>query len=64
MQVTGGERIRGRQIDDSVTAVFEVNYRAGYLVTDRILFQGVYYGIVRIDAPGGVNRFLVLFCNA
>jgi SPP1 family predicted phage head-tail adaptor len=63
-QVSGGERVRGRQIEAGVTAIFEVNYRSGYQVTDRVLFQGTYYGIVRIDQPEGVNRFTVLYCNA
>ena len=63
-QVSGGEKIRGRQVEAGVSAIFEVNHRAGYLVTDRVLFQGTYYGIVRIDNPDGVNRFTVLYCNA
>lgn len=63
-QVSGGEKVRGRQIEAGVSAIFEVNYRAGYLVTDRVLFQGTYYGIVRIDHPEGVNRYTVLYCNA
>ena len=63
-QVTGGEKVRGRQIEAGVTAIFEVNYRDGYMVTDRVLFQGTYYGIVRIDYPEGVNRYAVLHCSA
>ena len=63
-QVTRGEKIRGRQMEEAVNAVFEVNYRDGYTVTDRIFFQGNYYGIVGIDNPDGVNRFTVLYCSA
>lgn len=63
-QVSGGEKIRGRQIEAGVNAIFEVNYRSGYQVTDRVFFGGVYYGIVRIDQPEGVNRYTVLYCNA
>lgn len=63
-QVTGGEKVRGRQIEAGVSAVFNVNHRDGYLVTDRVLFGGVYYGIVRIQPPDGINRFLTLYCNA
>lgn len=63
-QVSGGEFVRGRQIESGVTAVFECNYRAGYDVTDRILFDGTYYGIVRIDNPGGVKRYTTFYCKA
>lgn len=63
-QVSGGEKIRGRQIEAGTNAIFEVNYRDGYMVTDRVLFQGTYYGIVRIDYPEGVNRYAVLHCSA
>lgn len=64
MQVSGGESVRGRQIEAGVNAVFECNYREGYEVTDRILFDGVYYGIVRIDNPGGVKRYTTFYCKA
>lgn len=63
-QVTGGEYVRGRQIEAGTTAIFEVNYRDGYMVTDRVLFKGVYYGVVRIDQPDGVDRFTILHCSA
>lgn len=63
-QVAAGEYVRGRQIEAGVTAMFEVNYRDGYLVTDRVIFDSVKYGIVRIDYPEGVKRFAVIYCMA
>ena len=57
-QVSGGEFLRGRKIDAQTTAIFTVNYRSGYVVTDVIVFQSKTYGIVRIDAPEGIGRYL------
>lgn len=55
---SGGEFIRGRKIEAQTTALFTVNYRPGYLDTDLIVFGGKTYGIVKIDAPEGVQRYL------
>lgn len=63
-QVTGGETNRGRQIEAGVTAVFKVNRRSDYSNTDRIVFRGQTYGVVRTDNPEGVERFTVLYCKA
>lgn len=63
-QVSGGEYNRGQQVEAGVTAVFKVNYRTGYSVTDRIVYAGQNYGIVSIEAPVGINRFLFLQCKA
>lgn len=57
-QVAGGEFLRGRKIDVQTTAIFTVNYRAGYLETDRITFNSTDYGIVKIDMPDGIRRYL------
>lgn len=62
-QVSGGETIRGRQIEAGVTALFKVNYRDGYAVTDRVVFDGQNYGIVRLEIPQGVKRFMWLHCK-
>jgi SPP1 family predicted phage head-tail adaptor len=63
-QVSGGSRLRGRQVEADVEAVFTVNYRNGYELTDRVSFQGMYYGIRRIHIPDGVKRFAELHCKA
>ena len=57
-QVSGGEFLRGRKIDAQTTAIFTVNYRQGYATTDTITYDGKTYGIVRIDTPEGVRRYL------
>jgi SPP1 family predicted phage head-tail adaptor len=57
-QVSGGEFLRGRKIDVNTTAIFTVNYRDGYDEKDLILFDGNTYGIVRIDYPEGVKRYI------
>lgn len=62
-QVSGGETIRGRQIEAGVTALFKVNYRGGYEVTDQVVFDGQNYGIVRLEIPQGVKRFMWLHCK-
>jgi SPP1 family predicted phage head-tail adaptor len=63
-EVTGGEVIRGKQIEAGVTAVFKVNAKPGYSVQDRILFNGQTYGIVRVEIPSGIERFIHLYCKA
>lgn len=64
MQVNGGETIRGRQVEAGVTAIFTVNYRSEYSVEKQVLFNGVRYGITRVYAPDGVNRFAEIHCKA
>ena len=63
-QVSGGETIRGQQVEAGVVAMFRVNYRSGYAETDRIVFDGQNYGIVRIEVPEGVKRFQWLHCKS
>lgn len=62
-ETSGGETIRGRQVEAGVTAVFGVNWRPGYEVTDLVVFEGEEYGIVRIHKPEGIGRFLDLHCK-
>lgn len=63
-EVSGGETVRGRQVEAGVSVLFRVNYRPGYSVTDRIIYDGQNYGIVRIETPDGVKRFHWLHCKA
>lgn len=64
LQVSGGETVRGRQIEAGVTALFTVNHRNEYAVDKQIVFRGQTYGIVRVDEPDGVERFVDLHCKA
>ena len=63
-QVSGGEFLRGRQVDATVKAIFTVNYRPDYSTRDRVVFDGEIYGIVRLHIPRGVKRFLEIECAA
>lgn len=54
----GGEFIRGRKIDVTTTGIFTVNYRNGWTETDVIEWDGMTFGIVSIDKPEGVSRYL------
>lgn len=63
-QVSGGEVVRGKQIEAGVTALFTVNYRSEYTTEKQILFRGQTYGIVRVDDPDGVERFQDIHCKA
>lgn len=63
-QVSGGETNRGRQVEAGVVAVFVVNYRDGYSTTDRVIFDGTTYSIVRVEHPEGIKRFTLLHCKA
>ena len=63
LQVGGGTSYRGRQLEESVVAVFEVRYRTGYDTTQRIVFDGETYGITRVEKVDSRNRYLALYCK-
>lgn len=62
-QVTGGEIVRGRQVEAGANALFTVGYRSNYMVEKQIQFRGLAFGILRIDAIDGINRYLDLHCK-
>lgn len=64
LEVSGGETVRGRQVEAGTVAVFTVNYRSGYATTDRITHDGVVYGVVLVHQVEGIKRFLDLHCRA
>lgn len=63
-QVSGGETTRGKQVEAGVVALFTVNYRSEYTPQKQILFRGVSYGIVRVDNPDGIKRYMDIYCKA
>lgn len=63
-EVSGGETLRGRQIETGIVAVFTVNYRPGYTAEYRIRFQGSIYGITRIHPVSGLDRYREIHCKA
>lgn len=62
-QVSGGETVRGRQVEAGANALFTVNYRDNYKVEKQIRFRGQRFGILRIDNVDGIGRFLDLHCK-
>lgn len=61
---SGGQGSRGRQVEETVRAVFTVRYRAGYSTEERVLFDGQNFGIVHIKPVVGRDRFLELHCRS
>jgi len=61
---SGGQGSRGRQVEETVRAVFTVRYRTGYSIEERVSFEGVMFGIVHIKPVLGRDRYLELHCRA
>lgn len=60
---SGGQGSRGRQVEETVRAVFTVRYRTGYTVEERVVFNGENFGIVHIKPVVGRDRYLELHCR-
>ena len=63
-QVSGGETFRGKQVEAGVVAVFTVNYRSEYTAEKQIYFGGQAFGIVRVNDPDGIKRWMDVYCKA
>lgn len=61
---SGGETLRGRQVETGISAVFTVHYRAGYDTTQRVSFNGTNYGIVFVKHIEGGRRYTELHCRS
>lgn len=62
---SGGESIRGKQIEAGINAVFIVRWRNGkYTPEKRISYDSETYGIVHIKPVDGQRRYLWLECRA
>jgi len=61
---SGGQGSRGRQVEETVRAVFTVRYRSGYSVEERVVFDGQVFGIVHIRPVVGRDRYLELHCRS
>ena len=64
LPTSGGENIRGRQIEAGVNAAFIVRYRPDYDATKRVVHNGIVYGIVYVHPVDGGRRYLDLRCKA
>jgi SPP1 family predicted phage head-tail adaptor len=62
--VSGGETIRGRQVEAGVTAIFTVRFRTGYTSTQRVTHGSGTYGILYVHPVEGGRRFIDLHCKA
>lgn len=61
---SGGEGLRGRQVEATIAAIFTVHYRDGYLPTQRVVHNGTTYGIVYVKPVEGGRRYIELQCKA
>ena len=61
--VSGGETLRGKQVEAGVTVIFTIHKRAGIDTTMRVSYGGSTYGIAYINPVDGGNRYLELRCN-
>lgn len=62
---SGGETIRGKQIEAGINAVFIVRYRNDkYTPLKRISFDDRTYGIVHVKDIDGLRRYTQLECKA
>jgi len=61
---SGGVTARGRQVDETVRAVFTVRYRDGYTIRDSVIFNSQEFGIVHIRPVMGRDRYLELHCRS
>lgn len=62
--VSGGETIRGKQVEAGITAIFTVHHRTTYTVTQQVVHEGMTYGIVYVKPVEGGLRYIELYCKA
>jgi SPP1 family predicted phage head-tail adaptor len=62
--VRGGGTYRGEQLQETVDAVFETRYQAGFSPNQRVLFGGETYNITRVSKADGLNRYLAIYATA
>lgn len=57
---SGGETLRGRQVEEGTKAVFTVRYRDGYSADQQIVHNGSIYGITYVKPVEGGRRYIEL----
>lgn len=60
----GTEVVRGRQVEAGIAGYFTVGYRDGYSVEQRVVHNGLYYGIVYVKPIDGGRRYVELHVRA
>lgn len=63
LQVSGGERIRGRQMEAEATVLVTIRYRASVTPQCRIVHGSRELYIVRIDENRGRREWLEIQCG-
>lgn len=61
--VSGGETLRGKQVEAGVTAVFTIHFRDSIDSTMKVYHGSDEYGIAYINRVDGGRRYLELRCN-
>lgn len=63
--VSGGETLRGRQIEASVTAVFTIRALSSLTPQHQVYHQqdGTTYGIVKIEPADDRGQFMLIQCK-
>lgn len=61
---SGGETLRGKQVEAGITAVFTVHYRSAYVSTMRVVHGSTNYGIVYVKPVEGGKRYVELWCKS
>ena len=61
--ISGGETLRGKQVEAGVTAVFTIHKRDSITSTMRVVHGSTTYGISYINPVDGGNRYLELRCS-
>lgn len=62
--ISGGETLRGRQVEAGINAVFTTHYRTGYAPEQRVSYNGTNYGIVFVKQIEGGRRYVELHCRS
>lgn len=61
--VSGGETLRGKQVEAGINAVFTVHYRSTFTPKMRVVHNSNNYGIVYIKQIEGGRRYSELWCK-
>ena len=62
--VSGGETLRGREVEAGINAVFTVHYRSNYAPEQRLTHNGITYGIVYVKPIEGGRRYCEIWCRS
>lgn len=61
---SGGETLRGKQVEAGINAVFTVRYRTTFSPTQRVVYEGTNYGIIYVKPVDGGRRYIELYCRS